>query len=65
MMEAIGKDAYGGNDLFEGTKPLSSGGTPGESPMPSSAVSGIAPNDAGVDISSLFSSMGSVWNKLK
>lgn len=54
LTEAIGKDAYGGIDIFEGLDPISKGGSPGASPA-SSPLQTYAPNDAGVDISSLVS----------
>jgi hypothetical protein len=60
MLDAIGKDAYNGVDLFEGTTP-----TPaprGHSSHGSKALEGVAPNDPGVDISS-FGSNG-IWKKL-
>lgn len=62
MLDAIGRDAYNGVDLFEGTTPMS---TPrGTSPAPagSGALDGVSPNDPGVDISS-FGSSG-IWKKL-
>ena len=51
LLDAIGKDAYNGVNVFEGT-------TPAPNPVPEGqakgALSGVAPNDPGVDISSLF-----------
>tara|TARA_Y100000034_G_scaffold107012_1_gene136167 strand:+ start:665 stop:1090 length:426 start_codon:yes stop_codon:yes gene_type:complete len=61
MLDAIGKDAYNGVNLFEGTTPI----TPPRSqssPQGSKALDGVAPSDPGVDISS-FASSG-VWKKL-
>ena len=50
LMDAIGKEAYGGVNIFEGTTPA---------PAPSSGARGplsnVAPNDPGVDISNIFS----------
>jgi len=62
MLEAIGKDAYGGVDLFEGTNPMTSGrnATPAHSPM-----SGVDPNDSGVSIDGLMGAFGSKWKALK
>ena len=54
LTEAIGKDAYGGIDVFEGVDPISKAGSPGESTV-SSPLQTYAPNDAGVDISSIVS----------
>jgi len=51
LLDAIGRDAYGGVDLFEGTRPLTntqSGQTPSHS-----ALSNVDPEDAGVDISNI------------
>ena len=56
MLDAIGKDAYNGVDLFEGTTPA-----PPPEQQGRGALSGVSPNDPGVDISSLPSSM---WKKL-
>jgi len=57
MMAAIGKDAYGGVNLFEGTKPApSSAQQNSHGPLKDSD-----PNDAGVDITGLFNSN---WSKL-
>lgn len=61
LMEAIGQDAYGGIDLFEGTSPAPAD-TAGS---PHSPLNGQDPNDPGVDIGALFNSKGAVWNKLK
>lgn len=62
MLEAIGKDAYGGVNVFEGTEPLKSGGnsSPSHSPM-----RGIDPDDAGVGIDGLIGAFGNKWNALK
>lgn len=62
MLEAIGKDAYGGIDLFEGTEPLSSAGstTPSHSPL-----ANIDPSDKGVNIDGLLGAFGTKWNALK
>lgn len=59
MSEAIGKDAYGGVDLFEGTTPApaqaeSKQGDP---------LAGQDPNDAGVDISNLFGGANKTWHR--
>ena len=63
LLDSIGRDAYNGVDLFEGTTPLSNrnSGT-STTPYGSKALDGIDPHDAGVDISK-FSSTG-VWKKL-
>jgi len=62
MLDAIGKDAYNGVDLFEGTTPMSSRGASTSTPHGAKALDGVAPNDAGVDISA-FGTTG-IWKKL-
>jgi len=62
MSKAIGRGAFNGTDLFEGTEPLSSGGSPAASPSSPGALAGVAPNDPGVDISTLFGSKS--WGKM-
>lgn len=61
LMEAIGKDAYGGIDLFEGTTPAPSAGDS----SPHGPLAGQDSRDPGVDISALVNLKGSLWNKLK
>jgi len=56
MLKAIGGDAYGGVNVFEGTTPMARESTPGNNPM-----SGVSPNDSGVDISSIVNGN---WGKL-
>ena len=63
LLDSIGRDAYNGVNLFEGTTPLSDrAGGKTSTPYGSRALDGIDPHDAGVDISK-FSSTG-VWKKL-
>jgi len=62
MLDAIGSNKM--SNVFEGTEPLRSGGQPG-APAASGPMSGRDPNDAGVDISDLFSVAGKKWNALK
>ena len=64
LLDSIGKDAYNGVDLFEGTTPLKSGGTPSATPTTGGPMSGIDPSDPGVNIDSLTESLGGVWKKL-
>ena len=61
LLSSINKDAYGGVDLFEGTEPLSSGGTPGAGPSTQGPLSDIDPSDPGVDISSIVGMSGNRW----
>ena len=57
-------DASGfGNEIFEGVEPLSKGGTPGEASS-QGALSGVNPDDPGVDISGIMALGASRWNKL-
>ena len=69
MMDSIGKSSYkdiynlNGVNLFEGTTPLKSGGTPGNGPSPAGPLSDVEPSDPGVDISSLMGNAG-VWKEL-
>ena len=51
LLDAIGNNAYGGVDLFEGTKPLTNTQS-GQSPS-HSALSSVDPDDTGVDISNI------------
>ena len=60
LMDSIGNSAYNGINLFEGTTPA---------PAPSSgqgqgALDGVAPNDAGVDISKLMNKTSAIWQKM-
>ena len=64
LRSAIGKDAYGGVNVFEGTEPLREGGTP-DAVSAQGPMAGRDPNDAGIDISGLFSLAGQKWNALK
>ena len=65
LLDAIGKDAYGGVDLFEGTQALSSGGNPDSGTQAQGALSGYAPDDAGVNIDGLINIAGNTWKKMK
>mgnify|MGYP003653718162 CR=1 FL=1 len=59
LMGAIGRESYNGVNLFEGTTPVPAQGTPQQA---AGAMAGQAPGDAGVDIGSLFGSVGNNWN---
>ena len=61
LLAAINKDAYGGIDIFEGTTPLSSGGSTNKGPQAQGPLSDIDPNDPGVDISGIIGMAGSNW----
>ena len=62
MLDAIGKDAYNGVDLFEGTTPSTPPRSNSLSPHGSQALDGVSPSDPGVDISA-FGTTG-IWKKL-
>jgi len=62
MLDAMGSSKMA--NVFEGTEPLKEGGAPGRT-SPHGPMSGKDPNDAGVDISGLFSVAGQKWNALK
>lgn len=64
LLDAIGSSSYNGVDVFEGTKPLKKGGSPNRSSGGYKAFEGVDPNDPGVNIDKLASSLGNVWKKL-
>jgi len=59
LMSAIGGNSYNGVDLFEGTTPGASQASPQQQASP---MAGQNPGDPGVDITSLFGSVGRNWN---
>tara|TARA_Y100000593_G_scaffold91348_1_gene179905 strand:+ start:860 stop:1285 length:426 start_codon:yes stop_codon:yes gene_type:complete len=63
MLDAIGKDAYNGVNLFEGTDPVPRAGSPGRGPEARGPLSDVDPGDSGVDISSLMGNAG-VWKQI-
>jgi hypothetical protein len=62
LLSAIGSDAYGGIDVFEGTAPLSRGGSVSEGPQSQGPLADMDPNDPGVDISSILGMAGGRWS---
>jgi len=61
LLDSIGADAYNGVNLFEGTTPAPAP-TSGQGQGP---LDGVAPGDAGVDISGIFSGHSAqIWQKL-
>ena len=52
------KSTIGGVNVFEGTEPVV------ESQEKGQALSGVGPNDAGVDISGILNIAGGKWNHL-
>jgi len=63
ILDAIGREAYNGVDLFEGTTPTKATKEATMSPQGSSPLDGVDPSDAGVDISS-FGTNSQIWKKL-
>ena len=63
LLDEIGKDAFNGVDLFEGTSPIRDNGTPSATSQ-ASPLSGQDPNDAGVDISGITALGGKNWKTL-
>ena len=57
LLDAIGKEAFGGIDLFEGTTPVS----PDRSPELASPLGDTDPSDPGVDISGIVALGGKKW----
>ncbi len=56
MLNAIGSSAYNGIDIFEGTTPLPSGGTPNAGPTAAAGrgpMRDIDPSDPGIDLSAI------------
>ena len=51
LLDAIGKDAYGGVNVFEGTTPAPAATNESQARGP---LSDVAPHDPGVDISGIF-----------
>ena len=62
LMEAIGKDAYNGVNLFEGTSPMNQYASQNE---PEGSVDLGAPADPGVDIRSLVGNASKIWQSMK
>ena len=60
LLDAIGKDAYNGVNLFEGTTPTTA---PASTSSPQGPLSGVAPSDPGVDISGLFGAKAFAMSK--
>ena len=64
LMDSIGKGAYNGVNLFEGTEPLTNREATSSGQKPGSVDLGD-PNDSGVDISSLIGGASQVWKAIK
>ena len=62
MLDAIGKDAFNGVDLFENTTPMSSH----EAAAPKAGSVDLGnPGDSGVDISALMGGASKIWQAMK
>tara|TARA_Y100000034_G_scaffold130419_1_gene188875 strand:- start:794 stop:1210 length:417 start_codon:yes stop_codon:yes gene_type:complete len=59
LMKAVGSDAYGGIDLFEGTQPM-----PATEPQAGQPDLGN-PSDPGVDLSSILGNASEIWQSMK
>jgi len=62
LLDAIGRDAYGGVNIFEGVEPA----PPQQSPqtMAANPLANENPSDPGVDISGIFNMGGKNWKAL-
>lgn len=60
LLDAIGKDAYNGVDLFENTTPIAA-----QTETQAGSVDLGNSNDAGVDISSLVGGASQIWKAMK
>jgi len=60
MMDSIGKGAYNGVNLFEGTTPTTS-----QQETAAGSVDLGSPTDSGVDISSLVGDASQIWKAMK
>ena len=59
MLDAVGRDAYNGTDLFEGTTPIATN-------QPQAGAPDLGdPRDSGVDISSLIGHGAQIWQNMK
>ena len=59
MMNAVGGEAYNGVNLFVGTTPA-----PAQNQQGQGALSGVDPQDPGVDISSIMNKSSVIWSKM-
>ena len=63
LLKSIGRDTFYGVNLFEGTVPSTSRSENAMTPQGSKALDGIAPSDAGVDLTGFGLPTG-IWKKL-
>ena len=59
LMDSIGKDAYGGVDIFEGVEPTR------QQAAPAGAVDLGDPSDAGVNLDSILGNASHIWKAMK
>jgi hypothetical protein len=59
VLDAVGRDSYNGVDLFEGTTPMT------HSEPKAGRTDLGAPEDAGVDISSIVGDAAKIWQHMK
>jgi hypothetical protein len=62
LLDAIGKEAYGGIDIFEGTTPAPVQKSPEYAAA--NPLADVDPGDSGVDISGIVSLGGKNWKAL-
>ena len=62
LLDAIGKDAYGGIDIFEGTTPAPAQKSPEHAAA--NPLGDVETGDPGVDISGIVSLGGKNWKAL-
>ena len=60
LMSSMAKGAYNGVNLFEGT----TAATPESAAQGQSALQGVDPNDAGIDITALMNKTSAIWQKM-
>ena len=60
LMDSIGKDAYGGVDLFEGVEPMKQQAAPR-----AGAVDLGDPQDSGVNLDSILGNASHIWKAMK
>ena len=61
LLDSIGREAFNGVDVFEGTTPMAA---PARGSSQHSPLAHEDPGDPGVDISNLFAGNGRVWKEL-
>ena len=62
LMDSLGKDSYGGINLFEGIEPAPAQRKPEHSAA--NPIGNVAPGDPGVDISGILALGGANWKEL-